>query len=101
MSRRFWPSLVFSALLPAEHVSANNAVDINTNTQNQKHVQMAITEWGSDFYYAIMSCMGATALGIVATPYTKPRSDRVFFYLCATIYMVATVAYFAMGSNLG
>jgi hypothetical protein len=101
MSRGFWSSLVFSAILSATHVSANNAIDINTNTQNQKHVQIAITEWGSDFYYAIMSCMGATALGIIATSYMKPRSDRVFFYLCATICMVATVAYFAMGSNLG
>lgn len=80
---------------------ANDALDYNTNTQNGKHVEIAITTWGSDFYYAIMSTMGATTLGILVASAWKPRSDRIFFYLCAAICGVATIAYFAMGSNLG
>lgn len=82
-------------------VSANNALNVNTNTQNDKHVEIAITTWGSDFYFAIMSVMGATSLGILALSAMKPRTDRVFFYLSAGLCMVACIAYFAMGSNLG
>ncbi len=48
-----------------------------------------------------MSAMGASALTILGLSYMKPRSDRIFFYLCAALCMVATMAYFAMGSNLG
>lgn len=80
---------------------ANNALNVNTNTQNDKHVDIAITTWGSDFYYAIMSIMGATALGILAASSRKPRSDRVFFYISAALCFTACIAYFAMGSNLG
>lgn len=80
---------------------ANNAIYVNTDTQNGKHVQLAITQWGSDWYFSICSVMGATCLGIIAASYRKPRTDRVFFYLCSAICGVATIAYFAMGSNLG
>lgn len=31
----------------------------------------------------------------------KPRSDRLFHYITAAITMVASIAYFSMGSNLG
>lgn len=94
-------TLVSFLLCFAQLCVANDALDYNTNTQNDKHVEIAITTWGSDFYYAIMSTMGATTLGILVASAWKPRSDRLFFYLCATICGVATIAYFAMGSNLG
>lgn len=80
---------------------ANNALDVNTNTQNGKHVDEAITRLGSDWYFAICSIMGATAIGIIGSSYMKPRSDRIFFYLCAAICTTASIAYYAMGSNLG
>ena len=32
---------------------------------------------------------------------TKPRQQRIFFYLCALINFIAAIAYFTMGSNLG
>ena len=85
----------------AEYAHANNAVNVNTNTQNGKHVDEAITKWGSDWYYAICSVMGATAIGILGASFAKPRSDRIFFYLCAAICTTACIAYYAMGSNLG
>ncbi|KYG41470.1 hypothetical protein M433DRAFT_75763 [Acidomyces richmondensis BFW] len=80
---------------------ANNAIYVNTDTQNGKHVQLAITQWGSDWYFSICSVIGATCLGIIAASHRKPRTDRVFFYLYSAICGVATIAYFAMGSNLG
>lgn len=43
-------------------------------------------------YYTVCAVMGATALGIIALSYKKPRSDRIFFYLCASICMTATVS---------
>lgn len=33
--------------------------------------------------------------------YRKPRSDRVFHYITASVVFVAAIAYFTMGSNLG
>ena len=32
---------------------------------------------------------------------TKPRQHRIFHYITAAITMVASIAYFTMGSNLG
>lgn len=80
---------------------ANNALKLNPNTQNDKTAVLHITEWGSDFYFAICAVMTTTALGIIGVSYMKPRSDRIFFYLCAAICATAAVAYFSMGSNLG
>ncbi|KAK5141494.1 hypothetical protein LTR32_005958 [Rachicladosporium monterosium] len=92
---------LLSLLALTSFAYANNALDVNTNTQNNKTVQIAITTWGSDFYYSIMSVMGTTAIGILAASAMKPRSDRVFFYMSAALCFVACIAYFAMGSNLG
>lgn len=92
-------NILIITLTSASH--ANNALNVNTNTQNNKSVDIAITTWGSDWYYAVMSVMGATALGILAISARKPRSDRVFFYMSAALCFTACIAYFAMGSNLG
>jgi bacteriorhodopsin len=79
----------------------NNAPTINPNIVNGMPVQITITARGSDFYYAICAVMGATTLAILSVSYKKPKSHRIFFYMTAAINMVATIAYFAMGSNLG
>lgn len=94
-------TLPFILLSLTQLCAANSALSYNTNTQNGKHVEIAITTWGSDWYYAIMSAMGATTIGILVASTRKPRSDRIFFYICAGVCGVATIAYFAMGSNLG
>lgn len=94
-------SLALACLAFAGVAMANNAIYVNNNYQNQKHVFIAITQWGSDWYYSVMCCMAVTAGGCMVSAYMKPRSDRIFFYLCAAICSVATIAYFAMGSNLG
>ena len=33
--------------------------------------------------------------------YTKPRTHRVFHYITGSITLVASIAYFTMGANLG
>ncbi|KAK5105751.1 hypothetical protein LTR62_002187 [Meristemomyces frigidus] len=96
-----YPLQVVSLLCWVALAHGNNAIYVNTNTQNNKHVDEAITEWGSDWYYAICSVMGTTAIGIMAASYMKPRSERIFFYMCAAICTTASIAYYAMGSNLG
>lgn len=88
-------------LASAALAQANNALNVNTNTQNNKSVDIAITRWGSDWYFTIMSVMGTTALGILIASTRKPRSDRAFFYVSAALRFTACIAYFAMGSNLG
>jgi bacteriorhodopsin len=45
--------------------------------------------------------MGAATLIFVALAFRVPRSKRIFHYITAAITMVATIAYFTMGSNLG
>ena len=101
-SVKVWPATVaLLACIGFSYAAGNNALNVNTNTQNNKTVQIAITTWGSDFYYAIMACMGATAIGILCASALKPRPDRVFFYLSAALCFTACIAYFSMGSNLG
>lgn len=79
----------------------DSAVDINTNTQNGKTVDIAITARGSDFYFGVCGVMAIVGLAVAGAANLKPRTDRVFFYITAAINLTAAVAYFSMGSNLG
>ncbi|KEQ99707.1 hypothetical protein AUEXF2481DRAFT_1196 [Aureobasidium subglaciale EXF-2481] len=56
----------------------NDAVRVNGNTKNGKHVDITITTRGSDFYFAICAVMGFVALSIIVASATKPRADRTF-----------------------
>lgn len=40
-------------------------------------------------------------MGCIGWSFTKPRQHRLFFYICALINLIATIAYFCLGSNLG
>jgi bacteriorhodopsin len=62
-----------------------SAVDTNGYEVNGQSVDIAITEHGSDFYFAICAVMGFVGLAVVAASYLKPRSDRVFFWITAAI----------------
>ncbi|KAJ9609118.1 hypothetical protein H2200_006889 [Cladophialophora chaetospira] len=68
----------------------------NTVTTNNH-----ITAAGSDWYWTVCSVMTVSAFGFMIHSFFKPRSQRLFHYLNATVCVVAAVAYFAMGSNLG
>lgn len=45
--------------------------------------------------------MFVSTLVFIGLSYTKPRPHRVFHYITAAITMVAAIAYFTMGSDLG
>ena len=45
--------------------------------------------------------MFVATFGIVGLSFTKPRSHRVFHYITGAITLVAGIAYFTMGADLG
>lgn len=92
-------NLLTLALASISH--ANNALNVNNNTHNNKSVDIAIMTWGSDWYYTVMSVMGATALGILAISTRKPRSDRVFFYMSAALCFTACIAFLPWAPRVG
>lgn len=60
-----------------------------------------ITVDGSDWYWTVAAVMMVASLAFAGLAYTKPRQQRIFHYITAAITLVASVAYFSMGSNLG
>ncbi|KAF2010738.1 opsin-like protein [Aaosphaeria arxii CBS 175.79] len=79
----------------------NDAVRINNNFVNGRLAEIAITRRGSDFYFAICAIMTVAAMAFIGLAFTKHRRDRIFHYITAAIVLVAAIAYFTMGSNLG
>lgn len=45
--------------------------------------------------------MTVSTFAFCGLAFTKPRTHRIFHYITAGITMVAAIAYFTMGSNLG
>lgn len=45
--------------------------------------------------------MTVATLAFAGLAQTKPRQDRIFHYITASVTMVAAIAYFSMGSHLG
>ncbi|KAL6240796.1 hypothetical protein RBB50_012360 [Rhinocladiella similis] len=78
----------------------NDALKANP-MQNTVTTNNHITTAGSDFYYAICAAMGFSTFVFMALSFKKTRSQRIFHYLTASITLVASIAYFCMGSNLG
>lgn len=62
---------------------------------------IAITVRGSDWYWAVCAVMFVATIAFLGLALRKPRTDRVFHYITASVTMVAAVAYFSMGSHLG
>lgn len=81
--------------------AGNDATTVNGNIVNGITVDETITVRGSSFYFAICAIMGFTSLVTLGLSYTKPRTDRIFFYITAALNFTAFIAYFTMGSNLG
>jgi len=79
----------------------NNVLNVNTNTVNGATADIAITSHGSDFYFAICAAMGVAGIAFAGLAMRKPRRDRIFHYITASVVFVACIAYFTMGSNLG
>jgi len=99
MLTKLLPFVAFASLVAAR----NNALDVNTNCQNDKCVDEHITTHGSDFLYAICAVMGVTALGCIVGGYMQTkerRSNRIFWWITAAINFTACIAYFTMGKSL-
>ncbi|KAI9819262.1 MAG: ion channel activity [Pycnora praestabilis] len=79
----------------------NGALAANGNTVNGNTSAINITTHGSDWYWAVCAVMTTATLVFVGLSATKPRSHRIFHYITAAITLVAAIAYFTMGSNLG
>jgi bacteriorhodopsin len=52
-------------------------------------------------YYTVCAIMTLSTFAFLGLGYTKPRTHRAFHYITAGVTMVAAIAYFTMGSNLG
>ena len=79
----------------------NDAIRLNPFMVNDRDVVIHQTVRGADWYFTVCAVMGVTAIAILGLSKRKPRTDRVFFYLSATLCFIACIAYFCMGSNLG
>lgn len=62
---------------------------------------ISITVHGSDWYWAVCAVMTVATLAFMGMSFTKRRSERLFHYITASITLVAAIAYFSMGSDLG
>lgn len=78
----------------------NNALQQNGFT-NTVTTDNHITIRGSDWYFAVTAIMGVSTLVFMGLAARRARSQRLFHYITATITMVASIAYFCMGANLG
>lgn len=45
--------------------------------------------------------MMAATVAFMVLAHMQPRQKRIFHYITASITMVASIAYFSMGSNIG
>ncbi|KAK3674319.1 hypothetical protein LTR78_005788 [Recurvomyces mirabilis] len=85
----------------------NNALNVNgfqsnaPNAASTVYADNAITTRGSDWYFTVCAVMMVSTFAFMGLALTKPRQHRIFHYITASITMVATIAYFSMGSNLG
>ncbi|PWY99761.1 hypothetical protein BCV70DRAFT_206752 [Testicularia cyperi] len=68
---------------------------------NRPVADIDITTAGSSFLWAVFSVMAATGLGTMVWSLKVSRGERAFHYLSAAILATASVAYFAMASDLG
>jgi len=79
----------------------NGALQANGFTVNGATSDIHITTHGSDWYWAVCAVMTIATFAFAGLAQTKPRQQRIFHYITAAITMVAAIAYFTMGSNLG
>ena len=80
-------------------MSGNQALNVNYGIGGTAPI--AITTHGSDWYFAVCAVMTVATLAFMGHSFTKPRTHRLFHYITAGITLVAAIAYFTMGSNLG
>ncbi|KAI0473556.1 bacteriorhodopsin [Xylariaceae sp. FL0804] len=80
-------------------MGGNHAIEDNSHVFQQP--DLGINRAGSDWYYTVCAIMGFSTIVFMAMATRKPQPHRIFYYITAGITAIATIAYFAMGSNLG
>ena len=55
----------------------------------------------ADSFQTVCAIMFLSSMVFIGLSYTKSRPHRVFHYITAAITMVAAIAYFTMGADLG
>ncbi|KAL8848742.1 MAG: hypothetical protein Q9221_006213 [Calogaya cf. arnoldii] len=84
---------------------ANDALNVNSHPPphgvNGETSAIGITVRGSNWYWAVCAVMTFTTFVFIGLSFTKPRTHRIFHYITAAITMVAAIAYFTMGADLG
>lgn len=80
-------------------MSGNQALSTNYGIGGTPDI--SITNHGSDWYWAVCAVMTVATLVFLGLSFTRPRSHRIFHYITALITLVASIAYFSMGANLG
>lgn len=81
-------------------VRRNDALDIN-GFSNTVTTNNHITSRGSNWYFTVCALMSVSTLVFVGLSSRKPQSHRLFHYIAAAVALVAAIAYFSMGSNIG
>jgi len=81
-------------------MTGNYALETNANVA-KANATITITDHGSDWYWAVMSIMTLATLVFAGLSFTRPRADRIFHYITASITLVAAIAYFSMASGIG
>jgi bacteriorhodopsin len=107
-------NLLLSSGLLSNHSSCNNTSGephvnstmsgnqaLNVNSVVGQHADLEITNHGSDWYFTVCGVMGASTLIFMGMAFMKPQNHRLFHYITAGITLVAAIAYYSMGSNLG
>ncbi|EGS22878.1 uncharacterized protein CTHT_0013550 [Thermochaetoides thermophila DSM 1495] len=64
-------------------------------------IDYPLTTRGSSWLYSVCSIYGAATLITIALSYIAKQNERIFHRIFTIAYLVGTVAYFAMGSNVG
>jgi len=69
--------------------------------QNPLVANIDITTAASDWLWAVFAVMLVSAIGLFGLSFTRPMGERAFHELAAAICFTASIAYFAMASDLG
>ncbi|TFY53203.1 hypothetical protein EVJ58_g9577, partial [Rhodofomes roseus] len=68
---------------------------------NPPNASRHLTAGGSDWLWAVTAIMGLCDLAMIGWSFARPRGTRVFHQIGIIVLTTATIAYFAMASDLG
>ena len=81
-------------------MSTNHVTRFSRSVVNDQHVDIHITQKGSDLYWGITFIMGCTILAILMLGLRKLEKSRIFFYILSAMTFLAMIEYYSMASKL-